>query len=398
MTVEGLDGSKIYMSPCGLGLGHIGRLHPIADELRRRGADVVFSTYLEGYDYALKHGFPVARSPHLHMSTVNGKIDLKITSVTQGLPALPRFARQTNIEMEYIKDYGPDVVVSDSRLSSIFAAKMLRIPTALILNQFQPIVPRSRHNFRLSKIADGVLLTLIGRGWATSDVIMIPDFPEPYTISIESLRIPQPYRPLIRLVGSIIPRQPSEIRGRDEIREEIGIDDGQKLILAAISGPEQERLPLIGDLKHIFEGFPDDYRIIMSMGYPNGGSEQYSSGPLTTVNWIPDRLEHLKACDLVVSRAGHETIMQSICFNKPQILIPTPGHTEQYANARRVKELGVGEAIHQRDLNTKDLLAMANQVSNSGDIEKKLFELISNNSIGDGVSNAVEVIESLIKK
>jgi len=391
------DGARIYFSPCGLGLGHVGRCHSVAEELRRRGADILFSTYLEGLDYVKKLGFPVVPSPPMSMAIDrDGGIDLRMSSVTKGLPALPRFLRQLNVEIKYMKGYRPDVVVSDTRLSSIFAADLLGVPTALILNQFQPIVPRSRHNFRLSKIADGVLMTLIGRGWATSDLILIPDFAEPYTISLESLRIPKPYRRLVRLVGSILPRKPWEVGDTERIRDEVGVEEGQRLVYAAISGPWQERLPLISQLKPIFEAFPDDYKVVMSMGMPNGGSKPLSRGPLTLIPWIRDRFGYLKACDLVVSRAGHETIMQSICFGKPMILVPTPRHTEQYGNARRAKELGVAEAIHQWDLTRERLLAFIHGILDDSRFSERLEEINSNNHLGDGVENVVEAVGELL--
>jgi len=114
------------------------------------------------------------------------------------------------------------------------------------------------------------------------------------------------------------------------------------------------------------------------------------------IPWIRNRFEYLKACDVVVSRAGHETIMQSICFGKPQILIPTQGHTEQYGNARRAKELGVAEAIHQRDLTLERLLSLVEGIMGDGSYIERLREINSSNSLGDGVENVVEAISELL--
>jgi uncharacterized protein (TIGR00661 family) len=365
----------------------------------RRGADVLFSTYLEGIDYVKKQGYPVVSSPPMSMTNdQDGKIDLKMSSVTKGVTALPRFLHQMNVEIEYIKSYNPDVVVADTRLSSVFAANLLGVPTILILNQFQPIVPRSRHNFRLSKIADGVLLTLIGRGWAASDIILIPDFPEPYTISIESLRIPKPYKKLVRRIGTILPVKPQDVVDIERIRKEAGVKEGQRFIFSAISGPKQERMPLIKTLKSIFEDFPEKYRIVMSMGLPNGDSFSKSFGNFTMVPWVRNRFEYLKSCDLVISRAGHGTVLQSICFGKPQILIPTPGHTEQYGNARRAKELGVAEAIHQSELTRDSLLGLIESVMEDAGYQKSLMEINSNGNLEDGIENAVQAIGEFIQK
>ncbi|KON30754.1 hypothetical protein AC482_03095 [miscellaneous Crenarchaeota group-15 archaeon DG-45] len=395
--MERFDGARIYFGPCGIGLGHVNRCQALAEELMRRGAEVLFSTYLEGLDYVRKLGLPVVASPPLSMATDrDGGIDLRRSYVTGGLPAIPRFLRQVNVEMGFMRGFRPDVVVSDTRLSSVFAADLLGIPSAVILNQFGPIVPRSRHNFRLSKIADGVMMTLIGRGWATGDLILIPDFAEPYTISLESLRIPRPYRRRVRLVGSILPKKPWEVSDGGRVREEAGVGEGQRLIYAAISGPREERLPLISQLRPIFESFPDGYRVVMSMGMPDGGSEPVSRGALTVIPWVRDRFEYLKACDLVVSRAGHETVMQSICYGKPMVLVPPPGHTEQYGNARRARELGVAEAVHQWELSREGLLGLVEGVLGDGGYAERLREINASDRLGDGVENMAKAVGELL--
>lgn len=386
-----LGGMRIYFSPCGLGLGHVSRCLPIAEELMRRGAEVLFSTYQEGLEYIKRSGFPVVSAPSMRMEVLDGRIDLKMSSVKGGLKAIPHFINQVRVELEHMRGFKPDIVISDTRLSSVLAAKLLGLPSVLILNQYQPIVPRSRRNFNLSKIADGVLLTLIGGGWTLSDIILIPDLPEPYTISLDLLRIPKRYRGLARFVGPILPKKPEECEEEGDL---LGVDDGSILILASISGPEKERIPLINKLIPILREFPEDYRILLSMGMPWLDPKPRTYGPLTILPWLPDRFRYLRACDAVISRAGHGTVLQNLFYEKPQILIPTPGHTEQYANARRAKELGVAEALHQRDLTRDNLLSSVERVIRLDTYKKHIREIISM-SPGDGVSNTVKAIEEL---
>ena len=168
------------------------------------------------------------------------------------------------------------------------------------------------------------------------------------------------------------------------------------LIYASISGPRRERLPLIEVLTKIFEDFPDEFRIVMSMGMVGGGSKPMRRGPLTLIPWIEDRFRYLKACDLVVSRAGHETILQSICYGKPQILIPTPGHTEQYANARRARELGVAEVLEQFQLSTDRLLHLIRGMLRDEAYLERLGEMSTLAELGGGVERAVEAVEELL--
>jgi uncharacterized protein (TIGR00661 family) len=73
-------------------------------------------------------------------------------------------------------------------------------------------------------------------------------------------------------------------------------------------------------------------------------------------DWVENQYDLLNAADIVVSRAGHGTIVKSIVFGKPMILIPIPDHTEQYGNARRASRLGLATILPQKEVNTKRLL------------------------------------------
>jgi len=396
--LERFDDSRIYFSPCGIGLGHASRSQSIASELRRRGADILFSTYLEGVDYIEKKGFPVVEVPPISLSNdSSGSIDLKLSSINQGIKAFPTFMRQVDSELQYMKSFRPDVVVSDSRLSSIFAAKMLGLPTLLILNQFTPLIPRKRDRFMLFKVADGVVMTLIGRGWGLSDRILIPDFPVPYTLSIDCLRIPRPYQRKVEMVGAILPKKPKEARDKGEVRRNLGISKEQKLIYAGISGPWGERIPLLHILEPIFESFPDEYSVVMSMGTPRGGAKPVRRGSLIKLNWVEDRFDLLNACDLVISRGGHETMMQSICYGKPSIIIPVSKHSEQYGNARRAQELGVAHAIHQRNIEREGLLLLVEEILGDASYTNRLTDL-NKKHIGDGVERSISAMANIMHR
>ncbi len=393
-----LDGSRIYMGPCGIGLGHVGRTIPVARELKRRGAEVMFSTYLEAVEFVRRQGFPVVKSPAISLvSDSTGRIDLKATVLSRGVSTLTTLARQIKAEMEYIKSFEPDVVVSDSRLSTVAAGKLLGIPVALIINQFRLMVPASEFNQNLTRIIDGGIMTVLSGGWGSSDAIIIPDFPKPYTICLDSLRIPRLYQDRVRMGGFILERGPGEVRGSEGVRAEAGASETDKLIYAAISGPMQEKVPLIRLLKPIFEDFPEDVKVVMSTGDPEGGSDPVTSGSLTVIPWVEDRYKYLKAADAIICRGGHNTIMQSICYGKPSIVIPTPNHTEQYANARRAKELGFAEAIHQDDVGRETFLGLIGMLTSNPEYEER-FGKINAMGFTDGIENTVKTIHELLPK
>jgi UDP:flavonoid glycosyltransferase YjiC (YdhE family) len=218
----------------------------------------------------------------------------------------------------------------------------------------------------------------------------------PYTICIDSLRIPRQYSDRVRMVGFLLEKKPEEVEGAERLREALGADQTETLIYAALSGPRQEREPLIQMLEPIFRGFPEGYRVVMSMGDPEGGSEPTTSGSLTKVPWVEDRYQYLEASDIVVCRGGHNTIMQSICYRKPSIIIPTPNHTEQYANSRRASELGLAVALHQEEVNRERLLTLINELSVDEGCHERLAEVASK-GLTDGVENTVEAISGLMQ-
>lgn len=349
---------KVQFSPCGIGLGHVGRCIPIASKLEENGAEVLFSTYKEGIQYLTHENLPAVEAPEIEfLVKPDGTVDFKRSLISIG-PFFASFTllKQVEAEIETMKTFKPDVVVSDSRISPLIAARLLGIPDICILNQFQIIIPRKKRLLRLAKLADAGALAMIGKIWTTAIRLLIPDFPPPYTISAGNLRIPNSYKESVNLIGPILPVRPGELSSRGEIREELGLNGNKPLIFAPVSGPTKERAYFTGVLRQIFKEISDDYQIVMSLGYPNASTEAIRNGNLTVCKWIPNRFEYLKACDLVIARAGHGTLTQSICYGKPMILVPTPSHTEQINNAKRAVQLGIAEMMEQKDLGKETLL------------------------------------------
>jgi len=384
---------RVYFAPCGIGLGHVGRCVPIARKLLEKNAKVMFSTYLEGVNYIEQERLPLVKAPPIGFQVKpNGMVDFRQTVVNPGpFVAVYMLLDQINAEIEAIEKFSPDVVVSDSRATPLLAAKLLGIPRICILNQFQVIIPRRKRFLRLAKFADYATLTIVGKIWTDGNAVLIPDFPEPYIICTGNLNIPKTYRKKVRLIGPIIETRPDELPDEEELRKKLGLISGKPVIFAPISGPLKERAFVTGALKKILLEFPEDYEIVMSLGYPNAEDKPMHYGNVTINKWIPNRFEYLKACDLVIGRAGHGTITQSMCYGKPMILVPTPNHTEQLSNARQAENLGVATTIRQERLSKQKLLEKVKQTL-EGDAPKRLKEVQKEALKYDGLENAVKTI------
>jgi UDP-N-acetylglucosamine--N-acetylmuramyl-(pentapeptide) pyrophosphoryl-undecaprenol N-acetylglucosamine transferase len=128
------------------------------------------------------------------------------------------------------------------------------------------------------------------------------------------------------------------------------------------------------------------------MGYPARSSDEFKRGNFSIYNWVQNRFEYLKACDLVVAKAGHGTVAQTLCYGKPMILIPTPNHTEQYNNARKVKALGVAEILDQQQLSKEKLLRTTEKMLNTDRYIEKLKEILAQVGKLDGLETAADII------
>ena len=362
------------MAPCGIGLGHITRMHPIAKELNARGIVSVFSTYLDGLQYAKQYGLPTFEAVPINFRVRNdGTIDFKMTAATSGFSlGIRRFLRQIVFEIRFMKLFKPDMVFSDSRASSLVASWLLRIPVILMLNQFRveimhrPSVSRlslfDRFFFIIANLGWLFVRTAIQIVWGRSQTILIPDLPAPYTISLGNLAIPKRYNGKVKLIGPIVEKGNMPSVNIRQVRKRLGLTAKKPIIYAAVSGPRVEREVLTKLLIKALSRVSRKYEVIVSKGKPDGSLYPHRSNGLRIFDWIQNQDDYILASDLVVSRAGHGTIMKSLVYGKPMVLVPIPDHTEQYGNARRAEALNVARIIDQSKLSGDTLHTALNEV------------------------------------
>jgi len=366
------------MAPCGIGLGHITRTRPIAEELSQRGIETVFSTYLDGLEFAKHEHLPTYEAVPINFKvTSDGTIDFKLTAATSGFSlGIRRFLRQVVREIQYMKHFRPDVVFSDSRASSLLAARLLRIPVVLMLNQFRVEIIRRPSSRRLSlfdrlfffiaNIGWLFIRTTIGLVWGRSQVILIPDLPPPYTICQGNLGIPKRYNKKVRLIGPIVDNHNHQSIEQDRIHSQLGLDSGKPLVYAAVSGPRVERNILARILLDSLQRMSEHYNVVLSRGEPSGNRSPRLVSGVRIYDWIENQDDFISASDVIVSRAGHGIMMKSLVYGKPMVLIPIPDHTEQYSNARRAIFLHVAGMIDQNRLTPETLESAIQEILKAG--------------------------------
>ena len=108
----------------------------------------------------------------------------------------------------------------------------------------------------------------------------------------------------------------------------------------------------------------------------------------------------MRSADLVISRAGINTVSELIYLNTPGLLIPLPygQSNEQLTNARFFENLGMGEVLQQSEL-TPDrfLLTVKDMLDNTGRYtlaKEKRSELIRENAAG----KIIDVVHNVAKE
>ena len=368
---------RLYVAVCGLGLGHASRCLALAEEARRRGVDVAFSTYVGEASALLKsRGFEVYEAPSMsYLLNGEGDVDFKLT-LARGPLEVRKLAVHAALEVKYMERAKPDVVVSDSRLSAVAAARLLGIPSALIINQLKLIIPRRRPLRRASRAVKAMVerlgCELLGKAWGWTSRILVPDFPPPLTISKENLHVPERLRGKVRLVGPMLDEEARRRVDKEEAKQALGVKG--RLVLASIGGLREEKAQLLRAVVACFKE-AEGLQVVASASLPQRPGLLLSRRGLKVYGWLPQHRAYLRAADILITHGGHTSIAEALCTATPMVIAPLKGHTERLGNARSMEELGVAKVVDLETQGPKGLGETVEEVLNDDSYRERAEEL-----------------------
>ncbi|EHP85307.1 MJ1255/VC2487 family glycosyltransferase [Methanotorris formicicus] len=319
---------KILISICGEGFGHTTRCIAVGEELKNQ-YDIAFIAYGKSKDYIESLGYEVFETyPEIKLTGYEGKFDIKKSIFNKEYNPTKAIKK----EMEIIKYYKPDLIISDCKYSTVIAAGFLKKPYYIITNQ-NYTKTNKKEKFIVYPVMG--MLNVIN---ISAEEVLVPDLPLPYTICEYNLKIIDN----LEFIGPLVRYKPKNIK-----------DEGY--ILSVIGGFEYRyRI-----LKHLAEiAVKNDLNVKLVCGSLEVGKqlENYIN-KLTddpkNIEVIPftNNMEKLiKNCSFIVCHGGHSTIMESISFGKPIIVIPDLDHPEQENNAQKVQDLGCGIYISHNEI------------------------------------------------
>ncbi len=327
-------------------MGHASRMLEIGGALTARGAKVEMSSSGEVAALIERRGYRCNSLPLADVRySENGEFSLRGT-----LAAYPsimaRTYQQLGLELSNIGRFGADVVLSDSALSTVLASKILGLPTFTVLNQLNLTSSHDGGGTPSRLLSVGTSAGM-GKLWELSDEVLLPDLPPPYTISEKNLWGSGVGK--TRYVGFLT----MSGTGKPDESSRRFSSDGRPKVFWQVSGPPKTRTAFLRKALECAAALSEKYAFVISGGSPTSSHEPVAVSGGWFYGWCEIAELYFKSCDLVVSRAGHGTIGQTIMSSKPSLLAPIRRQPEQEGNAEKAVRLGVSLSLDQESLNPK---------------------------------------------
>ena len=260
----------------------------------------------------------------------------------------------TAMQVDLVRDFGPDVVVDSFGLFSCLAARILQVPLASVLQgNFHPASDgfvwwKGKRPAGLPSAAPAVNKVAKEYGVApvarcvdllAGDLSLIVGTPE---------TDPLPATAGVVYVGPIVWQ-----RGNAVLPDWVAaLSRDQPLIWVYSGNPRYASAPTPIDsivvIRAAITALGDSpLRVVLTTGYQEVPQE---------VGTLPSNFHHAaylpgramaERCDLMVHHGGHSSVMNQLSVGTPAVIIPTI--TERESNARRVVALGAGEIVLPMD-------------------------------------------------
>ena len=179
----------------------------------------------------------------------------------------------------------------------------------------------------------------------------------------------------------------------DEARKICGFHDSKPVIL--FMGGSQGSAAINECLRSMLPKLIKQFNVIHLCGKNNRRDDLAIRGYLQ-FEYVSQELSHLLAyADIVVSRAGANSISEFLALRKPNLLIPLPlsaSRGDQILNAKSYEEQGFSMVLNEDEMNTESLSLKIDQLYAN---RTKFTQKMAESPIADGTRDVLKVIEEV---
>ena len=323
---------RILVAVLNWGLGHATRCIPIIQKLQAAGAKVFLASDGNALQL-LEKEFPKLYCYELPSYGIRYPSKNMIWNMALQSPKMMRaILVEQRAVSTFVKQHNINIIISDNRYGCIHA----NCHNIFMTHQINLIIP----NPTLQMLINSINNKLINR----FDECWVPDWAGEENISGKLSHCTDRYN--LKFIGPLsrMKRAATNSISTEKIKN----------VIAVLSGPEPQRSYLEAQILAKAESL-NDYKFLVVSGKVNAKQKtdlpaHIKHQPYLTSQALNDAIHK---SDVIISRAGYSTIMDLVQLQKPAILVPTPGQTEQEYLAERFYKKKIFYTQNQDELDLR---------------------------------------------
>lgn len=370
----------IYAWELGGDYGHIGSFMPLAQELRRRGHEVVFviRELTNAEMVVAKYGFPVLQAP-IWTAEVKGLPNppLNYTEIIVRYGFLNKNAL-SGLVRAWVALFAllrPAMVIADHSPVALFAARARSIPRTVFgtgfcspphIHPMPNMRPWAKVSQKRLEGADQHVISVANKLLADMGV-SVP----PLTTVADLFKVEEDFLCTFPEMDHYPQRQGARYWGPVfNINQGTVVDwpqGGQKRVFAYLK-------PMHRDYEKVLQLLSESGQsvLVFSPGISRSLVQKYQTERMRIVVH-PLNIAHIvKQCDLAICHAGHGTIAAMLLAGVPLLLLPT--QLEQYLASWRIQQLGAARLVNMEDKTPPDYSALLSEMLGNGSYRQKAQE------------------------
>jgi len=324
----------ILFCPLDWGLGHASRDILIIQKLLNTGKYKIIIGADNGAYHLLKSEFPDLQFFRFPSFSIRYSSFFSLSiKLTLQLPKIFYWIHKEHLVLKnIISEQEIDIVISDNR----YGLWNKKIHTIIISHQIKIFLPGG---FRWMES----LVNLKIRKWLKKfNQCWVPDIEEDKNLAGE---LSHPQKPLVNLsyIGPLSRFQLKKNQGKLKPAKTFEV-------LIILSGPEPQRSILEKKMIHYFREQETTVLIVRGIPWQKKSKTIYDN--ISIVSHLPSDLlySYISRSKYIICRSGYSSIMDLAILNKPAILIPTPGQTEQEYLAQSLHRRKFFYKLEQKNL------------------------------------------------